>query len=79
MIVGAVVFVAGFCLLVGQLWARVVAVILAVLSVLVKAAFLAAYPIWSTIMIALDIVVIWALTFHGREVRTMDEDGVARY
>jgi hypothetical protein len=44
-------------------------VILAVVSALVNAAFLAASPVWSTIMIALDILVIWALTFHGREVR----------
>jgi hypothetical protein len=77
--VGAVVCAAGFCLLLGQLWARIVGVILAVMSVLVNAAFLAAYPIWSTIMIAFDILVIWALTFHGREVRSRDEAGVIPY
>lgn len=69
LIIGTVVFVAGFCVLVGQVWARVVGVILAVVSILVNAAFLAAAPGWSTIMIAVDILVIWALTFHGREVR----------
>ena len=69
LIIGTVVFVAGFCVLVGQVWARVVGVILAVVSILVNVAFLAAAPGWSTIMIAVDILVIWALTFHGREVR----------
>jgi hypothetical protein len=39
---------------------------------LVNAAFLAAYPIWSTIMIAFDILVIWALTAHGSEMRSHD-------
>jgi hypothetical protein len=69
LILGTVVFVAGFCVLVGQLWARIVGVILAVVSILVNLAFLAASPGWVTITIAVDILVIWALTFHGREVR----------
>ncbi|TCO20433.1 hypothetical protein EV652_112179 [Kribbella steppae] len=79
LIVGAIVCAAGFCLLLGQLWARIVAIILAVLSILVNAAFLAAYPVWSTIMIAFGILVIWALTFHGREVRTHDDAGAFPY
>ena len=67
--VGTLVLVAGFCVLLGQVWARIVGVILAVVSILVNAAFLSAAPGWTTIMIALDVLVIWALTFHGREVR----------
>jgi predicted anti-sigma-YlaC factor YlaD len=68
-----VVLAAGVALLNGRLWGRVVAVVLSVLSVLVNAAFLAAYPIWSTIMIAVDLLVIWALTVHGHEMREMKE------
>ena len=30
-------------------------------------AFLSAYPVWSAIMIALDILVIYAVTAHGAE------------
>jgi hypothetical protein len=30
-------------------------------------AFIAAYPVWGIIIIALDIVVIYALAVHGRE------------
>lgn len=73
LILGAVVLVAGVGLLNGTTWGRVAGVILAVLSVLVNVAFLAAYPIWSTIMIAVDLLVIWALTVHGGEMRTMDD------
>jgi hypothetical protein len=40
---------------------------------MVNAAFLAAYPIWSTIMIAFDILVIWALTVHGREMKAYND------
>jgi hypothetical protein len=32
-------------------------------------AFLAAYPVWSAMVIALDVVVIMALTVHGSEIR----------
>jgi hypothetical protein len=52
-------------------WGRVVGVIVAIVSILVNMAFLAAYPIWSTITIAVDVLVIWALTVHGDELRQM--------
>ena len=39
------------------------------LNALANIAFLAAYPLWSAIMIAVDILVIWAITVHGREMR----------
>jgi hypothetical protein len=38
-------------------------------SAVVNLGFLSAYPIWSAIMIAVDILVIWALTVHGGELR----------
>lgn len=69
MIVGLVVLFAGIGLLVGQMWARVVGVIAALVSAVVNISFLAAYPVWSAIMIAIDILVIWAIMVHGREVR----------
>src|SRR3954462_20748 len=44
LIVGTVVLVAGLCVLGGQMWARIVGVLLASLSLLANVAFLAAYP-----------------------------------
>jgi hypothetical protein len=73
LIFGIIVIVAGAALLVGQTWARVVAVALAVISAVVNIGFLAAYPVWSAIMIAVDILVIWALTVHGGEMRDRNE------
>ena len=70
-ILGAIVLATGAGLLAGQTWARVVGVGLALLSSLVNVGFLAAYPFWSAIMVAVDILVIWALTVHGREMKTM--------
>ena len=69
LIIGAVAIVAGAGLLVGNMAARVVGVIVAVLSALLNLAFLSAYPIWSTIMITLDVIVIYAIIVHGRELK----------
>jgi hypothetical protein len=66
---GIIIGLAGAGLLAGQMWARVVGVILAVASAVLNMAFFAAYPWWSAIMITLDVLVIWALTVHGREIR----------
>jgi hypothetical protein len=30
-------------------------------------------PVWNTIIIAVDIAIIWALTAHGRDVKKLDE------
>ena len=60
--IGAVVFAAGVCLLLGMTWARVVGVTFAVISALANFLFLPHYPIWSIIVIALDGIIIWALT-----------------
>ncbi len=68
-ILGVLVVLAGAALFRGATWARVVAVILAVISAIVNLAFTSAYPIWSAIMIAVDILVIYAVTAHGREAR----------
>jgi hypothetical protein len=66
---GIIVVCAGVAVFAGKVWARTIAVIVALLSAIVNIGFLAAYPIWSTIMIVLDIVIIWALTVHGGELR----------
>lgn len=71
MILGIVVFLAGFGVIAGATWARVVGIILAVLSALANFAFIPRYPLWSILIIALDVWIIWALAAHGREVREM--------
>jgi len=37
------------------------------LSAIVNFAFLPYYPVWSIIIITVDVLVIWALIVHGRE------------
>lgn len=65
---GLIVMSAGFGLFRGAVWARTVGVIVAVISAIVNFAWLPWYPVWSLVMIAIAITVIWALTAHGRDI-----------
>ena len=66
---GLIIAGAGVGLFSGKVWARTIGVIFAMVSAILNISFLAAYPIWSTIMITVDILVIWALTVHGSEMK----------
>jgi hypothetical protein len=69
LLLGIVIAGAGLGVMVGQMWARVVGILVALVSAVVNLAFLAANPVWCTIMITLDVLVIWALTVHGKETK----------
>lgn len=69
LILGIVIFMAGLELLRGAAWARVIAVSLAVLSFIANMGFVNAYPVWSIVMMIVDVFVIYALTVHGGELR----------
>ena len=68
LILGIVVFIAGISLLSAQVWARTVAVTVATVSIIVNFAWLPWYPLWSLLIIAIDVAVIWAVTVHGRDI-----------
>lgn len=70
LLLGILIAVSGAGVLVGNIAARTVGVILALISAVVNLLFLAAYPVWSTIVITVDVLVIYALTVHGREMRS---------
>jgi hypothetical protein len=78
LVLGLLVAFAGWGLLSGQTWARVVGITLAALSATANFLFLPYYPFWSLLIIAVDIFVIWALTAHGREYREL-KDAEAEY
>jgi len=65
---GIVVAIGGICLLLGKTWARILAVFLAVCSSIAQFLFLPYYPLWSILVIALDVFVIWAVLTGGRKV-----------
>ena len=68
LIMGAVLVVAGVFLFQGAVWARVVGIAVAALSAVLNFMWLPYYPIWSILIIAVDVLVIWALTAHGRDI-----------
>jgi hypothetical protein len=67
-ILGLVVASAGYGLLTGRTWARVVAITLAALSAIANFLWLPHYPFWALLIISVDVFVIWAVAVHGREV-----------
>jgi hypothetical protein len=69
LLLGVLIIISGAGVLTGNLAARTVGVVLAGLSALVNLAFIEAYPIWSVIVITVDVLVIYALTVHGGELR----------
>jgi hypothetical protein len=69
LVIGVVIAASGLGLYSGRMVARIVAVAVATVSLLVNFAFIASYPIWSTMLIAVDVLVIFAITAHGREMK----------
>ena len=65
MLLGALVATSGWALLSRKTWAGVMAIFLASLSAVANFFFIPYYPIWSIVMIALAIWVIWAITRPG--------------
>jgi hypothetical protein len=66
-ILGVLLLLTAAALFAGQTWARVVAIVLAILSAIVQLMLIPAQPWWSLIVIAIDVLIIYALTVHGRE------------
>ena len=68
-VLGGLLALAGYGVLMGQTWARVVGVVVAVVNAVVNLGFIGAYPVWITFTVVLDVLVIYALIAHGREAR----------
>ncbi len=58
---GILVVLVGVSVLLGQTWARWAGVVVAIMSAISSFLWLPFYPIWSIIVIAVDVFIIWAL------------------
>jgi hypothetical protein len=67
LVVGLFALAAGFGLLSGRTWARAMGVVVAGVNAISQLVFTSAYPMWSVVVIALDVIAIYAITVHGRE------------
>jgi hypothetical protein len=68
-IMGTIVFLSGLGVLAGNVAARTVGVIVASLSLLANFFTIPLYPLWAITIIAVDLLVIWALIAHGGELK----------
>jgi uncharacterized membrane protein len=66
---GAVMILVGIGLFSGKEWARWVAIIAIVINLIGQFAWFPAFPLWSLIVIALDIAVLYALTARWQEAK----------
>jgi hypothetical protein len=64
---GILLIAAGFAITTGRVWARLAGIGFAVLSMIANFLFLPYYPVWSLLVIAIDVFVIWALCVYTRE------------
>ncbi len=69
LIIGILLILVAAALFAGQTWARVVAIILVIFSAVGQLLLIPAQPWWSLIVIAIDVLIIYALVVHGREMR----------
>jgi hypothetical protein len=58
---GIVLGIIAVGLITGAVWARVTAIVMACISIVTMFMWLPYYPMWSIIVIALDVVIIWAV------------------
>lgn len=69
LIIGVLLVLTAIAFFFGRTWARVVAIVLAILSALVQLLLIPAQPWWATIAIAINVLIIYALTAHADDLR----------
>lgn len=68
LIAGVIAVAAGLGVVIsGRPWTRYTAIVVAGLSAVVNLGFLSVSPVWSALVILLDVLVIYALAVHGWE------------
>ncbi len=72
-LIGLLAVWAGSSLMRGGMYGRIIAVLVALVSAVVNVAFIPVYPIWATIIVVVDVLVIFAVTVHGREMKGLSE------
>lgn len=67
LVLGIAAVAAGLAVLAGKNWGRYLGIGLISLSMIVDFAFIPYYPLWSTLIVVLDLAAIWALAVYRRE------------
>lgn len=69
---GLLAVIAGLGLVRGAMWARILGVTLAVISAIVYMAYIPAFPAFCLVVIAVNILVVYAITVHGGELKNAE-------
>lgn len=71
LVLGVGLLATGVGTLLGSMVARMAALVLVALNMVSQLLLMPAYPFWSIVVIAMDILVIWAITVHGEEIESL--------
>jgi len=64
---GVILLLIGLALFKESMWAVIAGMIVVSINMISQFAFMSAYPVWSIVAIAVDLMVLWALIVHGGE------------
>jgi hypothetical protein len=70
LVLGILLIIIGVFLYIGTVWARAAALILATLSAIVQLLLIPAQPWWSMVVIAVDLLIIFAIAAHSPNQRS---------
>jgi hypothetical protein len=70
LLIGLALLAIGISLLLGQPWARMAGIVVAALAAVINFTWLPHSPLWAIVLIAIDILVIWALISIRQQART---------
>lgn len=68
LVLGVIMVIAGIMVAQGDTFGRVLAAGLAGASILVNFVWLPVYPVWSLVVMTIDVFIIYAVIVHGRDV-----------
>jgi hypothetical protein len=72
LVLGTLLVASGIALFTGAIWARAVGTLAAGVTALAAFLWLPLYPLWGALVLVLSIVVILAVTVHGRDLSRLD-------
>jgi hypothetical protein len=70
-VVGAGLLAAGLGVILGYPWARFVAIVVILINMLVNLGFDAANPLWTVIVVAFEVLALYALVVHGGDTKAL--------
>jgi hypothetical protein len=73
LVVGFVMMVVAFPVIVGVPWARLAGITVAAVDLVLQFAFLAHFPLWSLVMVALNVLVLFGLIARGHDPTELDQ------